>query len=165
MTNNIFEKTFAMNTIKEAFLRNEFLPLMRTIQPDAQRRWGVMNPQQMLEHFSETVRMANGRLVLPVHTKDEELPKMRMFMLSERPFRENTKNPILGEEAEPVKLASLADALDELENEMSVFFETFAADPQLLTVNPIFGYLTYAENVHLLHKHAMHHLKQFSVID
>ena len=154
-----------MNFAKETFLRNEFIPLMRTLQPVAHRRWGVMNPQQMVEHFSETMRMATGRLVLPIYTSDDDLKKMRMFMLSERPFRENTKNPIMGEVPEPVKLESLAAAVDELENELDIFFETFSANPDQLTVNPIFGYLSFAENVHLLHKHAMHHLKQFSIID
>lgn len=154
-----------MNIAKDAFLKNEFIPLMRKLQPTTQPKWGLMNAQQMVEHFSETVRMANGRLVLPIYTKEEDLPKMRAFMLSEKPFRENTKNPILGEAPDPVKQPSLDVALDELENEMNYFFETGENAPAQLTVNPIFGYLDYSQNIHLLHKHAMHHMRQFSLLD
>jgi hypothetical protein len=34
----------------------------------------------------------------------------------------------------------------------------------LTTRNPFFGDLNFAENVHLLHKHALHHLRQFGVV-
>ena len=154
-----------MNQAKEAFLKNEFIPLMRRLQPDTQVKWGVMNAQQMTEHFAETVRMANGRLVLPFNTNEEDLPKMRAFMLSEKPFRENTKNPIMSDVPEPAKKETLAAAIDELEEEMNDFFKIFSNDPDRLSVNPIFGNLSYKENIHLLHKHAIHHLKQFGLID
>jgi hypothetical protein len=32
------------------------------------------------------------------------------------------------------------------------------------TRNPFFGDLNFEENVHLLYKHALHHLKQFGVM-
>ena len=85
-------------------------------------------------------------------------------MLSERPFRENTKTRLW---ERCLSLLNWNHSRQLLMNwKMSwIFFETFSANPDQLTVNPIFGYLSFAENVHLLHKHAMHHLKQFSIID
>jgi len=43
------------------------------------------------------------------------------------------------------------------------FFEAFENDHNLVTRNPLFGDLNFEQNVQLLHKHALHHLRQFGV--
>lgn len=154
-----------MNNTKEEFLRKEFIPLMRKLSPEMKGKWGVMTPQEMVEHFSETMRYANNRIKLPLHTPEEKLPAFRTFMLSEKPFRENTKNPMMGDTPKPNKNASLEEAIVELENELTEFFRVFENEPQLITTNPIFGQLSFEENIHLLHKHAVHHLKQFGILE
>jgi hypothetical protein len=154
-----------MNTEKLEFLKNEMLPLFKKLTADKKAKWGVMNAQQMVEHFSETLRYANGKTILPLFTQPEHLPKLRAFMLSEKLFRENTKNPMLGEIPAATKKASLEDAVAELEIEVNDFFGAFAPDENLVTQNPIFGELTFEQNAHLLHKHALHHLRQFGIVD
>lgn len=120
--------------------------------------------QQMIEHFADAVRIASGRLLnLPLVTPADNLPKMQAFIRSDKPFRENTRNPLLPEEPAPVRNASLPAALDELQVELDFFFAAFTANERLTTHNPIFGKLDYALNVQLLHKHAQHHLRQFGV--
>ncbi|CAN5836018.1 hypothetical protein BH10BAC2_BH10BAC2_34150 [soil metagenome] len=153
-----------INSEKLEFLKNEMLPLFNKLTTDLKPLWGVMTAQQMVEHFSETMRYANGKTILPLFTQADYLPKLRAFMLSEKPFRENTKNPMIAEIPAAVKNASLEEAISELENEVSDFFTAFTEDKNVITQNPIFGELTYAENVHLLHKHALHHLRQFGII-
>jgi hypothetical protein len=152
-----------MNTAKLEFIKFEMLPLFKKLSPDAKPDWGVMNAQQMVEHFSETMRYANGKTKLPLYTPEEHLPKLRSFMLSEKPFRENTKNPMISNIPAAVMHSTLEDAFEELENEVNNFITAFENNEDLVTQNPIFGTLTYAENVHLVHKHAMHHLKQFGL--
>ncbi|HXL58940.1 MAG TPA: hypothetical protein VN958_21905 [Chitinophagaceae bacterium] len=154
-----------MNNEKINFLKYQFIPLLQQLPADAKGRWGVMNAQQMVEHFSDTLQQANGKRALPLHTPKEHLPKFRQFMLNEKPFRENTKNPLMGEQAPTLKNNSMQEAIDELQEELNYFFSIFETNPNLITLNAIFGDLDYEQNIQLLYKHAQHHLKQFGLID
>jgi hypothetical protein len=46
---------------------------------------------------------------------------------------------------------------------MIYFFEVFEKDTALVTRNPFFGDLNFEQNVQLLYKHSLHHLRQFGV--
>jgi hypothetical protein len=121
-----------------------------------------MTLQQMIEHFSDSVRIASGKTVITkLVTPPENLERMRSFIMSETPFRENTRNPLLPELPPPVKNATIEKAIEELQAELSFFFNVFEKNKLQFTLNPFFGELNYAENIQLLYKHAIHHLKQF----
>lgn len=153
-----------MNADKAHFLQHQFVKLLRDLPSDTKPAWGKMTLQQMVEHFTDTMRVASGRQVhTTIVTPEEHLPKMQDFIRSDKPFRENTKNPLLPEIPAPVRNATLRKALDELQDELDYFFEVFRANEQLTTINPIFGHLNYELNVLLLYKHAVHHLRQFGV--
>ena len=81
-----------MNAEKADFLRNQFIPLLLQIPSDLPPVWGKMTLQQMIEHFSDTMRIASGKTVFTdIITPAEQLDKMRDFIMSEKPFRENTR--------------------------------------------------------------------------
>ena len=84
-------------------------------------------------------------------------------MMSEKPFKENTKNPLMAEEPVPLRFHTVQAAIGALQQELIYFFDAFAKDPRLITRNPFFGDLNFEQNVQLLHKHALHHLRQFGV--
>jgi hypothetical protein len=153
-----------MNAEKAEFLKNRFIVLLKQIPSDSPPQWGKMTLQQMVEHFTDSVRIASGKTV---HTDflfpPEHLQKVREFMLSEKPFRENTPNPLMSEVPAPVKNVSAEEAIKELQKEISYFFSVFEKNNLQVTRSPFFGDLNYEENVHLLHKHALHHLRQFGV--
>ena len=153
-----------MNTSKEIFLKEDFIPLLGKLKGDEKGKWGIMNVQQMIEHFADAVKNANGKLLLPVVNEGEKLQKFRQFLLSEEPFKENTKNPLINEEGIPLRQLDLPSAIDKLQKELNYFFEIFENHPGLKTGNPFFGDLDYDMNIRLLHKHAMHHLKQFGLV-
>jgi len=88
---------------------------------------------------------------------------MKNFIMSEKDFRPNTPNALLGEMPEPLRNESKEKALAELQIEIADFVKHFEANPGTLETNPFFGHLNYAEWVHGLHKHAIHHLRQFGV--
>lgn len=154
-----------MSLEKENFLRTKFVSLLQQIQPGTAPRWGKMNVQQMVEHFAgDALRCANGRLKMDkIMVPPEQLEKMRSFLMSDKPFRENTKNPLMGEEPAPLRNGTLQAAIGELQEELITFFEAFEKDPHLVTRNPFFGDLNFEQNVQLLYKHALHHLRQFGV--
>jgi len=107
---------------------------------------------------------ANGKLKLPVVTSTELLPRFHDFLMSEKPFKENTKSPVLGDEPLPLHKHTKQAAIGKLHEEIIIFFENFKKDPFLKTINPVFGELNFEENIQLLYKHALHHLRQFGVV-
>lgn len=155
-----------MNQEKLNFLKNDFIPLLKDLPADAKGKWGKMNGQQMVEHVTGFFKVSSGRLHLPLVTPAEHLPKFKVFLMSEKEFRENTKAPaqILPDEPLPVRKANMEEAIGGLEKSVEEFFSFFSDDPDKKTIHPVFGELNFAEWIQLHHKHVTHHLKQFGLI-
>jgi hypothetical protein len=152
-----------MNLEKENFLRTKFIALLQRLDTNTAARWGKMNVQQMIEHFTDVTMVASGKLKMPVVTPADKLPKYREFMLSEKPFKENTKSPVLPTEPMPLKKNTKEAAIGKLQEELIWFFEVFESEPGKKTAHPAFGELNFEENIQIMHKHALHHLRQFGV--
>ncbi|MBS1731531.1 MAG: hypothetical protein JSS67_12265 [Bacteroidetes bacterium] len=148
---------------EEFFLKEKLIPSLKKIDPDTKGKWGVMSPQQMVEHLGDSLANAYGRLILPYVTPPEKKEAFHQFLMSDIPFRENTKNPIMPVTPMAPKFSNLSEAIEKLEKRIRLFFETFEKDPSLVTINPVFGPLNFEQNIHLLYKHTKHHLKQFGI--
>lgn len=148
---------------KADFLRNRFVPLLEQLDPTTEQRWGKMNVQQMIEHMSYAMRQASGKELYELITKDEYLPRMQAFLLSEKPFKENTPNSLLPDTPDAPKHETIKDSVDELRKDIDHFFDVYSKEPDKKLTNPFFGELDYNMQVQLLHKHALHHLKQFGI--
>ena len=154
-----------MSAEKTDFLKNRFIPLLKQIPSDTPPSWGKMTFQQMIEHFTDYTRIASGKIPFAdIITPSEHLERSRNFLMSDKPFRENTPNPLMPEVPAPVKNPSVELAIKELKKELDYFFDVFEKNKLQVTRNPFFGDLTYEQNIQLLHKHALHHLKQFGVM-
>lgn len=138
---------------------------LQRLDPATPPRWGKMSVQQMIEHYAgDAVRNASGRLKIDtIITLPENLGRMREFMMSDKPFKENTKNPLMGKEPAPLQYQTVQAAIGSLQEELIYFFEVYEKNPAQIIRNPFFGDLNFEQNVQLLHKHALHHLKQFGV--
>lgn len=154
-----------MSLVKENFLRTKLVGYLQKLDPATPPRWGKMSVQQMIEHFGgDAVRNANGRLKIDqLVTPLENLPRMQEFLMSEKPFKENTKNPLMAEEPAALRYKTIQGAIGALQQELIYFFEAFEKDPGFIIRNPFFGDLNFEQNVQLLYKHSLHHLKQFGV--
>lgn len=154
-----------MSIEKENFLRTKLITYLQRLDPATPPRWGKMNVQQMIEHFAgDAVKNANGRLKFDqIMTPPDHLSRLREFMMSDKPFRENTENPLMGKEPAPTHFKTIQGAIGALQQELIYFFEAYEKDPQLIIRNPFFGDLNFEQNVQLLYKHALHHLRQFGV--
>lgn len=153
-----------MNISKESFLRENLVAVLKKLKPNQKGKWGMMSAQQMVEHFADAVKNATGKLYFPLLNKGERLQKSREFLMSDQPFKENTKNPLIPEEGIKLRKPDIETAISRVQKELDYFFELFGKHPDLKTHNPFFGDLDYKMNVQLLHKHAMHHLKQFGLV-
>ena len=146
---------------KADFLRHAFTKALTELDADAPRKWGKMNVQQMIEHMSEYVRIASGRVPMQTVTPEDKLPRMQGFLASEKPFPENTPNVLMPDTPVPVKHPSKEAAIEELQKEIDHFFAEHEKDATKITANPFFGNLGFEQQVQLLYKHATHHLRQF----
>jgi hypothetical protein len=154
-----------MSIEKENFLRTKLITYLQRLDPATPARWGKMTVQQMIEHYgADAVRNANGLLKYDtILTPPEQLERMREFLMSDKPFKENTKNPLMGVEPLPSRHQTVQGAIGELQQELIHFFEVYHINPAMIIRNPFFGDLNFEQNVQLLYKHALHHLRQFGV--
>ena len=153
-----------MTDKKKSFLKNDFLLLINKLKGDEKARWGKMNAQQMIEHVSGFFKVSTQKIHFPLTTPVEHLPKYKEFLLSEKEFKENTKAPVLPEEPLPLRNSNMQLAIDNLQTDVDDFFIFFKNDPDKKTLHPAFGELNFDEWVQLHHKHVVHHLKQFGLI-
>lgn len=151
---------------QEQFLRSKFVPLLFVLDVAQPALWGKMNAWQMVEHLVDFFRVSTQKLHFPLVSPQEHLPKLKAFLLSDKPFRENTKAPVsvLGEDPLPLRFASFEQAVQELTGELGYFFQRYADEPAQTALHPVFGELNYEEWVQLHYKHVTHHLRQFGLI-
>lgn len=150
-------------TDKLSFLREQLPKNLRSLDPQTKSKWGKMNVQQMIEHLSDSVREANGKTPREIISTPERLPAMKDFLMSDKEFKPETKNIMMGSEPLPVRHGSMEEAIMKLEDELKDFENKYEKKPDSVITNPFFGHLNFEEWIQLLHKHAIHHLKQFGV--
>ena len=153
-----------MQNEKEDFLKNRFVTILSKLDPNTKGSWGVMDAQQMVEHLADALKNASGKLQLPSLATGDQLEKNRTFLFSEHPFKENTDNPLIPKEGLLHRQKDLAASINKVQQELNYFFGAFESNPALKTTNAFFGELDYNQNIQLLYKHAMHHLKQFDLV-
>ncbi len=153
-----------MDQDKLNFISSEFIPLLNKLPADTLGKWGKMNGQQMVEHVAGFFKVSTGKIIFPLVTPAEHLPKFKEFLLSDKAFRENTKAPVLPEEPLPIRFATMQEAITQLDNEIKEFVLLFNNNDQLKTEHPVFGELNFDEWILLHYKHVTHHLKQFGLV-
>jgi hypothetical protein len=149
------------------FLRHNLITYLKKLSGSEKGKWGVMNAQQMVEHLSYSMRVSNGKDNQPLSLPQDRSEKVREFFLSEKPFRENSKNFLLSEDPYPIRNATMLAAIEELQTETHNFVLFFCnekgCDLCKTSMNPLAGPFTYQEWVHLHYKHSLHHLLQFGL--
>jgi hypothetical protein len=146
------------------FITNEFPQLLKKLDPNAKGAWGVLNAQQMVEHMAESISYATGKNNQQLHTPAEHLGKYREFAMSEREFNPNTKNALMPEVPAPSTKAGMQEAIEEMEKQTAAFISYFENNKNATLTNSFFGDMNFEEWVHLFHKHAVHHGRQFGLL-
>jgi len=149
---------------KELFFKEQYIPLIKKLSGSEKGNWGVLSVQGMIEHMSESIAIASMRIVHALHTPPELVERYKSFALSDKEFKPETKNALMTDEAPPLRHKLITDAIKELEEEVKEFLAFYEHKPENTVLNPFFGDLNYNEWLHLLHKHAFHHLKQFNIV-
>jgi hypothetical protein len=155
-----------MDTEKLNFIRQAFVPKLKTLSSETMGNWGKMNAQQMVEHVTAFFNVSIEKIRFPLVTPAEQLPKFKEFLLSDKQFRENTKAPagVIGEEALPLRYENMEQAIEKLSAAITNFEKYFQEHPGKKTLHPVFGELVFEEWVLLHYKHVTHHLRQFGLL-
>ena|ERR1051326_8739608 len=146
---------------KILYMKN-FSAQLRSLDPAAKGKWGKMNAQQMVEHLTDSTRVATGKEYQKKELTEEQTEKARKFFLSDKPFRENTTNHLLPVEPYAIRNSSMENAIKEFDDEVKEFFSLFN-DLARTTINPFAGEFNFEQWVQLLHKHFQHHARQFGL--
>jgi hypothetical protein len=151
---------------KSLFISEGSFLLLANLYEHAVPAWGKMDARQMLEHLKDFFDVSSERIIFPLTTPEEHLPKYREFLYSEKEFRENTKAPasVLGDEPIAWRSESFTHALTQLKESIDNFYHYFKNVPGRKTVHPVFGSLAFEEWIMLHYKHVLHHLKQFNLL-
>jgi oxepin-CoA hydrolase/3-oxo-5,6-dehydrosuberyl-CoA semialdehyde dehydrogenase len=143
----------------------EFLALLDRLQPDSQPHWGVMGPQHMVEHLTQSVMISRGMPEIQVYNPEELAEKFKAALIySDRPLSRGIKNPALPEQPSPLRHGQLNEAKEELHREWDHFKEYFRLNPQAKHNHPRLGKLTHEEWAVFHRKHFAHHLAQFGLL-
>lgn len=129
-------------------------------------KWGMMTPQHLVEHLELSYRMAAGEVQdFEIATPEEKLEKVQATLWNYDPMPRNFKHPLLKKEAlEDLRYEDLETAKQKFREAREEYENYFKENPDALTKNAVFGWLTKFEWELLNRKHLNHHFEQFNLI-
>jgi oxepin-CoA hydrolase/3-oxo-5,6-dehydrosuberyl-CoA semialdehyde dehydrogenase len=135
---------------------------LENLSEGSNQLFGKMTPQHMVEHLIITFKLSSGRVNIPEFEPNEkQLEYKRLLLRTDMEFPKGVRAPGLPAELLPLRFDSLHTAKEKLIQAMEEFENTFSEAPDLMTLHPRFGKLTYTEWKVFHDKHLSHHLGQF----
>lgn len=125
--------------------------------------WGKMSAQRMVEHLTDTIRIATGENPQELIIPEDKVERMVAFLYSDKPMAQDMQVPF-AKEGTPLRNEELELAIDEFVDVYLEFQELFAQNPELKTVHAYYGPLDYEQWDLLNKKHLTHHFTQFGII-
>lgn len=139
------------------------LSYLDKLDSDTKPSWGKLTAQEMVEHLTDTLRIANGKSKFPLETPEKYLEKSYEFLMSDKPIQRDL-NASFAPEKRTLRNENMSDAIDEFTEEW-ISFEEHYSDPEQRELHPYFGNLNFEEWQQLNKKHLSHHFLQFGLID
>ncbi len=139
------------------------LSYLNKLEASSQPLWGSMSAQRMVEHLTDTVRIANGKNPQELLVPEDRLPKMLLFLASDKPMAQNIEVPFAKAETD-LRNEELELAVDEFVEEYLEFLELFESDANRSSLHPYYGNLNFEQWNRLNQKHLSHHFKQFNLL-
>ena len=141
----------------------EILNITSKLTSETKPLWGSMNAQRMIEHLSDSLRMASGKDLFDLITPEDKLDRMLAFLDSDKPMAKNIEVNFAGKDF-TLRNEELELAIDELVDEWLYFEGVFEEQFALRTIHPYYGSLSYNEWIKVHKKHFTHHFQQFGLI-
>lgn len=139
------------------------LNYLNKLTPEARPAWGTMSAQRMVEHLTDTIRIATGKNPQELLIPEDRIPRMLQFLDSEKPMAKDIQVPFATSEMS-LRNEELELAVDEFVEEFLEFQELYEGNPGHTELHPYYGHLNYEQWLRLHQKHLSHHLKQFDLL-
>lgn len=136
---------------------------LNKLTPETKPEWGQMSAQRMVEHLTDTLRIATGEKPQTLLIPEEKVDRMVAFLYTDKPMAKNMEVPFAKADT-PLRHEELELAIDEFVEVYLEFQELFAENPELKTVHAFYGPLTYEQWDLLNKKHLTHHFTQFGIL-
>ena len=136
---------------------------LSTLEETQKPIWGSMSAQRMVEHLTDSVKVASGKIIIDLLIPEEKIEKMQLFLASDKPMARNIEVPFAKKDTE-LRHSEIDLAIDELTEEWCDFQELFEENENMKTVHPYYGALNYEQWKRLHSKHFTHHFEQFGLI-
>jgi len=151
--------------LREEFDRRVLVRAIAELTADSQSRWGLMKPQQMLEHLAWTYRLSTGKEQVDCKLPAADRERMKRFLYTAAPTPLNFPNPVLTNGLPALKHGTLSDARTALCEEIEFFWKRPAQSARELHIHPLFGPIDAEEWSRTHYKHGFHHLMQFGLVE
>lgn len=139
------------------------LPLFEKLEADQMPLWGTMKAQRMIEHLSDTLRIASGEEVYPLEIPEDRVEKMVAFLDTDKPMARNLQ-VTFAPENKPLRHEELELAIDEYVERWIDLEALYSVNPTLKNSHPYYGDLNFEQWKRLHSKHLTHHFEQFGLI-
>ncbi|MEX1192539.1 MAG: DUF1569 domain-containing protein [Brumimicrobium sp.] len=139
------------------------LPVLDRLTEDKNPLWGSMNAQEMVEHLTDTLKIASGETKQKLLIPEEKITSMQGFLETDKEMARNLEVPFAPKERQ-LRNESLEDAIDEFV-EQWITFEDHFSDAKTTELHPFYGDLNFKQWNQLNSKHLTHHFKQFGLIE
>ncbi|MGB0934150.1 MAG: DUF1569 domain-containing protein [Lishizhenia sp.] len=147
------------------FIENDLgviLSKLDTLTANKQPNWGTMTAQRMVEHLTDTLRIAVGENIQSLALPEEKLPGMLRFLESDKEMMKNVEVAFAKKDT-PLRNEALDLAIDEYTDAYLNFIEFYEKFPEKTNLHPYYGPLNYQQWNRLNSKHITHHFKQFDI--
>jgi hypothetical protein len=145
--------------------RKELNSILSRLTELSVAKWGIMQPQNMIEHLIKTLQYSNGKKEIAQKSTDEEAKQAKAgFIYTDVEMPVGLKSSLAGETPDPLQYADLDAAKQQLNKELDDFESFFANNPEAEFVQPRLGKLNHQEWIILHNKHFTHHFKQFGLL-
>jgi hypothetical protein len=139
------------------------LAKLASLESTTKPLWGAMSAQRMVEHLTDSVKVASGKIIIDLLIPEDKIEKMQLFLESDKPMARNIAVPFASKDTE-LRHSEIDLAIDELTEEWCDFQELFEENENVKTVHPYYGPLNYEQWKRLHSKHFTHHFEQFGLI-
>lgn len=142
---------------------NTIVSKLERLKETDQPLWGSMSAQRMVEHLSDSLRLACGDHDIPLQIPENKVQWAQDFLKTDQPLPKNFE-AVFAKPETPVRNNNIQSAIADFKSDWRNFEGHFAAKPNSTTLHPYFGELNFELWKLMQAKHITHHLAQFGII-
>lgn len=139
------------------------LPYFDKLQADTRPLWGNMSAQRMVEHLTDTLRIATGETPYPLEIPEDKIERMVAFLDTDKPMAQGLKVSFAPEDAK-LRHEEIDLAIDEYVDVWLDLETLYTVNPGLKNPHPYYGPLDFDQWKRLHSKHLTHHFMQFGLL-